>query len=257
MQRISRSLLVAVATVLVITGSAGVTPAADMVARGDALWKQRDSREKTFRAIEAWEKALKSSPGDVELMVKIGRAYHWASELLPRNKDKLIVEDCEKGLELTEKALKLNPDHIGANHWHMVLQGEMTENKGILSGFNFGSAIRKTMIIARQDDTHYHGSIYRYWGKVLYYIPGIVGRFFKFELADSVACCERAIEISPNFFENHLYLAETYLKMDKDEKAKKELEWIVNTDPEVLPDYAPENRLSKRRAEKLLEKHFD
>jgi len=250
-------LLIAVAAAsLLVMGSAGDGRAADMAARGNELWKLRDSPERTLQAIEAWEKALKSRPRDVELMVKIARAYHWRSEPVPRSEKKLIIQYCKEGLVFADRALEIDPEHIGANHWHMVLQGEMTENRGILSGFNFGSAIQKTMIIARQDDAYYHGSIYRYWGKVLYYIPGIVGRFFKFTLEDSAALCKRAVEISPNFFENHQYLAETYLKMGEDEKARKELEWIVSKDPALLPDYAPENRLSRRRAQKLLEKHF-
>jgi hypothetical protein len=41
--------------------------------------------------------------------------------------------------------------------------------------------------------------------------------------------------------------------MKDTEKARKTLDWIVNTDPEKLPEYAPENRLYQKQAKTLME----
>jgi len=230
----------------------GESPGEDLIAQGDALWKQRDTVEGTRGAIAAWEAAAKLKSHDAELWVKIAVGYYQLGELAADNDTKTKTEMCMKGLEAAQQAMNISPENLAANFWKMVIQGRLTEAKGILSGFDFGNAIKATMFVASRDHTFYHGGIYRFWGRVIYHIPPKIGWFFKFRLEDSVADYEQAIKISPYYFETRLYLAETYIKMKDMEKAKKTLEWIVSTDPEKLPEYAPENRVYQKKAKALL-----
>jgi len=231
---------------------AGESPGEDLIAQGDALWKQRDTVEGTRGAIAAWEAAAKVKNRDADLWIKIAVGYYQLGELAAENDNKTKLEVCKKGLEAIKQALNINPENLAAVFWKMVIQGRLTEAKGLLSGFDFGNAIRSTIFVASRDHTFYHGGIYRFWGRVMYQIPPVVGRFFKFRPEDSVGMYEQTMKISPYFFQTRLYLAETYIKMKDLEKAKKNLEWIVNTDPEKLPECAPENRVYQKRAKTLL-----
>lgn len=226
--------------------------AQDMIAKGDAFWAKRDTVENTKSAILWWENALQSRPNDVKLWLKIAVAYYWLGELAPENDKKTKQEVCTKGLMAVQRALLLDPESVAANYWAMVIQGRLTEAKGILSGFDFGSAIQRTLLIAHKDHSFHHGGVYRFWGRVIYYIPPKVGWFFKFEMEDSVKNYQKCIQFSPNFLESYLYLAETYLKMGNKQKAVETINKMINIPPDALPEFAPENRFYQEKAKKLL-----
>jgi len=241
-------------TALVVGVGDGYTE--DMIVKGDALWRQRDTIGKAREAVAAWEAAAKADNRNPELWVKIARGYFWIGELTPESDKKARMLLYEKGIKASEKGLAIDPNHVGANFWQMVLQGRYTESKGLLSGFDLGNAINRTIVVTNNDIRYYNGGVYRYWGRVVYSVPSVMARFFKSDLDDAVDMYEEALKISPYFFETQLYIAETYIKMKDMEKARKILEWVVKADPEKMPDYAPENRFYQKKAEALLENNF-
>lgn len=226
--------------------------AQDVIAKGDAFWAKRDTIENTKSAIVLWETAVQSRSTDIKLWTKIAVGYYWLGELTPENDKKARQEVLAKGLSAIGRALALDPENVSANYWAMVIQGRLTEAKGILSGFDFGSAIQRTLLIAHKDHSFHHGGVYRFWGRVIYYIPPKVGWFFKFDMEDSVKNYQKCIQFSPNFLESYLYLAETYLKMGNKQKAVETLTKMINIPAESLPEFAPENRFYQEKAKKLL-----
>ena len=105
-----RYVLVSVTLVGIFIG-VGESSTEDMVARGDALWKQRDTVEKVRDAIAAWESAAKLKR-DPDLWVKIGVAYYQIGEMIPANDNKAKLEVSIKGLDAVQQALNLNPENI-------------------------------------------------------------------------------------------------------------------------------------------------
>lgn len=256
MSRWNRRYVCLFALIAAMTFGVGTGFAEDMIAKGDALWKQRDSIDKAREAVAAYEAAAKIQTKDTALLIKIVEGYAWVNELTPESDKARKLELCSKGMAAAEKAIAIDPECVGARFWWIVLQGRYTEQKGLLSGFDFGNAMRTTFIVIKTNDAFYNGGIYRFWGRVIHLIPPIVGKFFKCETKDAIDTYQKAIKISPYFLETRLYMADTYLKINEKDKAKKELESIINTDLGKLPEYAPENRLTQRRAKETLAKYF-
>ena len=228
---------------------------ASLIAQGNELWAQRDNMEKTKEAIALWENAAKDQPKNELLWIKIAEAYHWINENTPMDKKQEKVELCKKGMEAAKMAIKANPESVGGWFWLAVIQGRITEAVGILrGGFDFGLCLNATLMVASKDISFYYGGLYRYWGRIIWSVPAIGRKIASFSLLDSVNNYKKSLEIEPDFFMTRLYLAETYIKIGDKEKAEKELNYIVNTPADVLPEYAPDNRLYQRQAKKLLER---
>ena len=68
----------------------------------------------------------------------------------------------------------------------------------------------------------------------------------------SVEHLKKAIDHGPNNTMNHLYLAETYLKMREKDLARKALERAINAP--MTKD--PGDKKDKAKARELLKKHF-
>jgi len=252
---IGRHVLV-LAMLMALAVGIGEGAAEDAVARGDSLWKQRDSIEKTRQAIAVWEEATKIKRRDPDLWAKIARGYFWLGELTPVGDKKKRMDACTKGIKAAQKAIDIEPEHLPARFWRIVLHGRYIEARGLLSGFDFGESIKTTLLITSRDETYYNGGIYRFWGRVMWSVPPVIGRFIKLDIKDSIETYEQALRISPHFLETGLYMTDSYIKMGEKDKARQTLEWMVKADPEKMPEYAPENRLYQRMAKELLNKHF-
>lgn len=250
----SRKILVlfAVSAALIVVVASDYVIAQDLIAKGDEMWARRDTVDNTRAAILSWENAAKTRPKDEKLLIKIAVAYYWINELSPENDKKTRQDVCERGLASAQKALAANPESIPANYWAMVIQGRLTEAKGILSGFDFSGAIQRSLFISQKDWTFHHAGVYRFWGRVIYYIPPKVGWFFKFKLEDSVVDYKKCVAISPNYLESYYYLAESYLKLGDAQNAKQTLQKMLSISPESLAEYAPENRFYSNKAKALL-----
>lgn len=234
-------------------GEQGAIMAGDRLKEADALWGKRDDYTSLVRAIEIYEDALKSRPRDTGLLTRLSRAYAWAGNLLPMDEKKERYKYFRRGSELGDRVIEIDPDNIEAYFWKTVNEGRYTETKGILSGhIRLGATIKALTIVATKDPGFYYGGVFRYWGRAFFRIPWVAKRVIDFTLEDSVWFLKRSIELEPRFFESHYYLAETYIKMDKEEEAEKELKWIIDMSPDVLPEVAPENRRAQRDARELL-----
>ena len=242
--------------VLLLAASIGVaTPEA-----GDPceqLWTQRDERAKAEQAMSCFAEAAKANPGSEEAWVKVALAGYYLGELIPPSEKAARIRAYDAGKQGALQAVKLNPESVGGNFWAVVLNGRVTEIKGLLSGtFDFGMCIKYMTEVAALDVRYYHGGVYRFWGRFVHEIPGIGRRMARFTLQDAVELYQKSLDLEPNFFMTHLYLAQALLEDGKREQAKKELDWINSHSPDLLPEVAPENRLYQRQGRELLAKEF-
>lgn len=73
------------------------------------------------------------------------------------------------------------------------------------------------------------------------------------DLDEARAIFTRAIDVSPNLVDNRVLFAIEYAVPAAAEVVfTRQLELASTTDPDLLPDWAPENRLASRRARRLL-----
>lgn len=225
--------------------------------QGDEAWARRGNLKDVNQAIAFYEQALKLDPRGTETWVKLAEANYWLGEILPpEQKEKRLVayDTC---FAAAKKALALDINSPGANLWVTVCNGRKTELLGLLSGnFDLGLAIICLNRVAKYQNDYYYGAIFRYWGRFVYEIPEVGRKLVHFSLEDSVVLYQESLAVAPNFFLTRLYLAESYLALGKRALAKKELQFIVNTPPGILPSAEPENRFYQAQARQLLRKEF-
>ncbi len=228
-----------------------------LVKKGDEYFQKRDQIENCLKAIDFYEKASRLKPDDIEIRLKLARLTHWtAGELGLETMDKnQRIEIFKIGVKACEEILAKEPRNPYAHFWRVWNLGGKTVAEGIFrGGYSFKEAIVGTLFVSSGDLNYFYGGIYRYWARVIYEIPGLLGKFFHFTQEDAVWLYHQALKVEPNFFMTRLWLAESYLKMKQKDKAIKELEYIVSTSSDILPEVAVENRFYQEQARRLLEK---
>jgi len=220
-----------------------------------AAWEARESPAQAIRAVELYQRLVDKDPDDFESRILVARATYWLLEELQYDMDK------DEKIELYERAIKgcneiiaKDEDNVAAWYWLIWDMGALTLVKGVFSGWNLREAIVGTIMVAKNDADFHYGGVYRYWGRVIYETPGLLGRFLHFTSDDSVWLYKRAIKVEPNYLRTHFFLAQTYEKMGRKEEAEREYRFCADLPDHALADMAPENRLYKRLAKEALEK---
>jgi tetratricopeptide (TPR) repeat protein len=175
------------------------------------LTEDEDKKENIYRSSVAYaDKAIKKNPGDAEgYFVKAMCVGKVA--LVAGGKEKVELSRSVK--ENAMKAIELNPKHDGALHvlarWHR----EVANLSWVLKSV----------------------------AKIIY------GGLPDASNEEAVKYFKRAIEIKPNHIKHHFELAKTYMEMDKDQEAIKELRIVL----ELKPIQADDPKLQKEAKEML------
>jgi len=231
--------------------------------RADAAWHHRHDLDRAKEAVELYEKLCKEGPHDMEVRIRLARATYWvieADEILsgvhgtPRMDKNKQARYAEKGIAACREVLDIDSENHRAHYWMIWNMAARTLAKGLFSGFAFKDSLLGTIMVSKADHSYMYGGIYRYWARIIYEMPGLLGRFFHFTDKDSVTFYKKAIAIQPNYLRTHFWLAETHEKRGEEKKARKSYQFCVDLPEGSLPEVAPENRLYRLWAKKRLEK---
>ncbi|MBW1710065.1 MAG: hypothetical protein JRG97_07145 [Deltaproteobacteria bacterium] len=247
---LKRCLIVVVAALLVmgfaLTGLSGAENMKAKMDKADALYLQRADLEKARASIVVYEEVLAQEPENTEALWKAARVYYWLGTHSPKKERAAIFK---KGIEYTEKAVSINDSCVPCHYWLGISYSVYGEAKGILKSLNLLDPVKAEMNKVNELDPAYdQGGAYRVLGRIAFKLPRIVGGSKK----RSVEYLKKSQEYGPDNFLTHVFLAETYLGMKKNDLAKKELEAVLNApdpkDPGELED--------KKAARELYDKHF-
>jgi tetratricopeptide (TPR) repeat protein len=218
-------------------------------------WEQRGDRVECLKAIQAFEKIATIEPGNDEILGRLSRAYYWAGINTSSREER--GESYRKGIETGQKALKINPDNLEANYWTAVNMARLAELRWSPKSLGYVVKIRKMVqTIADADRNYYYGAVDRIQGMALTILSTDSRGIPSFTKKNAVEHLKNAVEIGPNYFLNHVSLAEAYLKSGESELARAELEWVINTPADIDPEVTPENRYEQKRAREILNKEF-
>ena len=233
---------------------AAADPAA-LLAEADAHWQKRGDPAETLKAMQLFEQAAAQDRGNLEVRIQVAHAAYWWAEQQPDAPAKDQIAVLRRGVKAAEEVLAKDPRHPQANYWHMYDLAAITVAEGILrGGYAFKEAIVGTIFIGHGDLDYYYGGIFSYRARVIYTLPGFLGRVFHFTENDAVWLYQQALGVEPNYFKTRYLMAESYEKMDKKDLARKEYQWLVTASPNLLPAAAPENAFYQGLAKKKLEK---
>jgi tetratricopeptide (TPR) repeat protein len=224
-------------------------------ARAEAAWAAREDVNQALLAIELYEELAAQDPNDFESRVRLARVAYWAITEMEADLEKSKkIEMYENAIRRLNEIIERDEDNVPAWYWLVWDMGALTMVEGVFSGWNLREGIIGTIMVSKADVNFHYGGVYRYWGRVIYETPGLMGRFLHFTDEDSIWIYKRAIAVEPNYIRNHFYLAETYQKLGRKEDARKEYEFCVKIPDDALPEIVPETRFYKRLATERLER---
>lgn len=169
-------------------------------------------------------------------------------EIAPSSKKEAIYE---RGAEFGKKGIELSPDHLESNFWLSVVYGMLGEAKGIMSSFFLMEPIEKHATKAMKiNEGYFYGAPLRVLGYYYHRIPG--WPISKGDNKKALEYMRQALVYGPDFFLNHLYIAQIYKALGDKKKAREHLEWMVNAD--LTRKYAQENGRHLAVAKELLAK---
>ena len=100
------------------------------------------------------------------------------------------------------------------------------------------------------DETYFYGGPHRWFGSYYAKLPSIAGR----DLEKSKEHFEKALKIESNYFGTRVLRSEYYAKNSQDKELfQSDLEFVLNTPSDVIPELVPEQEVEKKKAAEMLE----
>lgn len=176
----------------------------------------------------------------------LSEIYYWSGEYADPE-DKLFYYD--KGVEYGEQGVEVNEDSLEANFWLSVNYGSFGQEKGIMKSLALINPIKTAAErVIEMDEGYFYGGPWRVLGRLYNKAPG-----FPISIGsnkNAQRCLERALELGPKFYLNHLFMAELYISERNRSKAREHLEWIIGAP--LNKNHEREDEGYKRDAERLL-----
>lgn len=221
-----------------------------LISQSDALYTERADPSKAQTALAKLQDAIAAGEDPYSAYWRMARLAYWIGDHTADNDLKKSI--FQKGIEDAKKAIELGPDKPDGHFWLGVCYGVYGEAKGKLKSLSLVKPIKAEMRRVLEIDPAYdRGGADRVLGRVFHEVPRIAGGNEKTSLEHLL----KAVEYGPQVGLNLLYLADTYLSLDRVEDARKTLETILAMEP--LPDLLPETAEEKVQArDRLAKKPF-
>ena len=178
----------------------------------------------------------------------LSEIYYWSGEYAD-SEDKLF--NFEYGVDYGKKGVAANENSLEANFWLAVNYGNFGTEKGIMKSLELIKPIKTHCEkVLELDESYFYGGPWRVLGRLYNKAPG-----FPFSVGDNkkaIECLQKALEFGPNFYLNHIFIAETYLSASDKSKAKEHLDWIANAP--LNKNHEREDEGYKREAEGLMKR---
>ncbi len=225
-----------------VLGASFDAPAAQQVP--EALYAQREDLSKARDAAQIWADRVAQNPRDFESAWKLARARYWLGGHAPEGERKKFFED---GMAAARTAAALEPDKPEGHFWLAANMGALAESFGLRQGLKYRGDIRKELeTVLRLDPGFLQGSADRALGRWYNKVPGLFGGSNK----QSEEHLRKALTYNPQSTATLYFLAETLQDEGKKAEAKDMLERVIAAP--IDPDWAPEDREFKAKAERLL-----
>ena len=189
---------------------------------------------------------LAKDPRDFEAAWKLARARYWLGGHGPLDERKQILED---GVAAARVAIAAEPKRPEGHFWLAANMGELAESFGLRQGLKYRGEIKDALLtVLKLDPAFQQGSADRALGRWYYKVPGLFGGSKK----KSEEHLRRSLEFDPNSTASLYFLAETLIDMNRQAEARTELQRVL--DAPLNPDWEPEDREFKDKAQTLLVK---
>ena len=225
--------------------AADAASATEDVRQADQLYGQREDLMQLRRGVVSLRQALTKDAGSYEAAWKLSKFNYYLATHTDDAKER--DEAFRAGITSGKTAVELQNDKADGHFWLGANYGGAAQHSAI-EGLATVEDIRREMeTVLRLDQGYQNGSAYMVLGLVYLNAPGIVGGDPK----KAVEEMEKGLPFGqPNAF-LHLHLAEAYIKVGRNEDARKQINEILSMNPD--PNYQPEYKEASAAARKLLD----
>lgn len=211
----------------------------------DQLYGHRDDLSKARAAEKIWADRLGRDPKDFESAWKLARTRYWLGGHAAEQERKTLYEG---GIAAGRAAIAVSPDKPEGHFWVAANMGALAESFGTRQGLKYRGDIRNELeIVLKIDPRFQEGSADRALGRWYNKVPGLFGGSDK----KAEEHLRKSLTYNPTSTASLYFLAETLLDERKKDEARAVLEKLVAAP--IDPDWAPEDREWKGKAQRLLQ----
>jgi tetratricopeptide (TPR) repeat protein len=210
----------------------------------DALYAKRDDLASARESAAIWQSRLQPNARDFESAWKLARARYWLGGHASEAERKALLES---GIAAARAAVAAEPNRPEGHFWIAANMGALAESFGLRQGLKYRGNIKEELLtVLRLDPAFQQGSADRALGRWYYKVPGLFGGSNR----KSEEYLRRSLTYGPNSTVSHYFLAETLLDQGRKDEARAELQKVI--DAPLDPDWAPEDREFKQKAQRLI-----
>jgi len=201
------------------------------------------------QALALYEGALAAAPQDQgALLARLARVCFMLGDMAPET---LREDYYDKGLKYAERLLQEQPGGVAGHYWKAMNEAGLADTGGKLRGRkllpDIMDELRRSLAL---DETYDHAGAHRVLGRIYYEAPR--PPFSVGDLQKSLTHLTAAVRLAPEISTNHLYLAETLLRLGQQAQARQELERVLASSRHAIHPRGLEE--DRREARRLLEK---
>lgn len=196
-------------------------------------------------ALDLYAKILaQARPPQAPILTRLARTCFLLGELtVPSQRHKYY----EKGQAYAEMLLKEQPTRVEGRYWLALHLCGLAETSGAMQARRLLPRIIKELDQAQAiDETYDQAGCHRVLGRIYFEAPA--WPFSVGDLHKSLEHLTRAVRLAPDNSTNHLYLAETLMRLRRPQQARQELEVVLQcSNNTLLPKSLEEDRKQARR----------
>lgn len=199
----------------------------DLIVQADQLYDQMKDMETAQAALDLCREAVLGTEDKYEAYWRLSRILYYIGAHTESKKEKKII--FSQGIYYAKKAVESEPEKPDGYYWLGVNYGVYGEARGVLKSLFLVDDIKEAMNkVIELDRSYEEGGPDRVMGRVYFKLPGFAGG----SKDKSLEHLLKSKEYGPNDALTRIYLAETYLDFKEIEKAREELECVLNMEPD-------------------------
>jgi len=208
----------------------------------DELYRHREDLASAKRAVGLW--AAQAADGkDFDASWKLARGCYWLGTQGP---DAERRDALERGVKAGEQAIALDRSKPEGHFWLAANMGALAESFGFVQGIKYKGRIKDELEqVLKIDEGWQQGSADRALGWWYHRVPGLFGG----SESKAETYIRKSLTYNPQSTVSLYFLSEVLLERGKKDEARKTLQQVL--DAPLDPDWAPEDRGFKRKAEGL------
>lgn len=198
-----------------------------------------------LKAVALYEEALAAAKApEAQILTRLARAYFILGDLAEESRRQGYYESGEM---YADKLLKAAPGGVAGHYWKALNLAGQADVGGKLKGRKLLPRIMEELERAVALDPAYdQAGAHRVLGRIYYEAPR--RPFSVGDLQKSLEHLTAAVRLAPETGTNHLYLAETLIRLDRREQARTELQQVLTAPRHAIrPSSLAEDRREARR----------